>query len=147
MKTLRIIFCFLITAFFLVNASAQDLKREYISPKNGYTEVVAYTVDNIKTIYVSGQVGEGETLDAQIRSSMLNLKTQLESAGAGLSDLIKINTYIVDYKEEDLDLFRQAREDIFGDIDRPASTLVGVSSLALDKWLVEIDAVAVVSLK
>ena len=126
---------------------SQGLKKEYISPKNGYTEVVAYSQNGIKTIYVSGQIGEGKTLDEQIRSSMINLKTQLELAGAELEDLVKINTYIVDYKESDLDVFRQAREDIFGNIDRPASTLVGVQALALDKWLVEIDAVAVIEIK
>jgi len=130
-----------------VSVYGQGLKKEYISPKNGYTEVVAYTSGNVKTIYVSGQLGEGDSLDAQIRSAMTNLKIQLELAGAGLADLVKINTYIVDYKEKDLDIFRNAREDIFGDIDRPASTLVGVSALALDGWLVEIDGVAVIEVK
>jgi len=130
-----------------VSVYGQGLKKEYISPKNGYTEVVVYTSGNVKTIYVSGQIGEGDSLDAQIRSAMTNLKIQLELAGAGLADLVKINTYIVDYKEKDLDIFRNAREDIFGDIDRPASTLVGVSALALDGWLVEIDGVAVIEVK
>jgi enamine deaminase RidA (YjgF/YER057c/UK114 family) len=125
----------------------QGLRKEYISPKNGYTEVVAYTSGNVKTIYISGQIGEGGSLDEQIRAAMTNLKVQLELAGAGLADLIKINTYIVDYKQEDLDVFRKAREDIFGDIDRPASTLVGVQALALDRWLVEIEGVAVVEVR
>jgi enamine deaminase RidA (YjgF/YER057c/UK114 family) len=139
----------LVLVLFLASISgySQELKKEYISPKNGYTEVVAYTSGNVKTIYVSGQIGEGDSLDEQIRSAMTNLKMQLELAGAGLVDLVKINTYIVDYKQEDLDIFRKAREDIFGDIDRPASTLVGVTALALDGWLVEIDGVAVIEVK
>ena len=125
----------------------QGLKKEYISPKNGYTEVVAYTSGNVKTIYISGQVGETGSLDEQIRTAMTKLKAQLELAGAGLANLIKINTYIVDYKQEDLDVFRKAREDVFGDIDRPASTLVGVQALALDGWLVEIEGVAVMEVR
>jgi len=141
-------FCVLIILLISSTVSlGQGLIKEYISPKNGYTEVVAHTTGNVKTIYISGQIGEGESLDEQIRSAMKNLKEQLELAGAGLADLIKINTYIVNYKQEDLDLFRKAREDIFGDIDRPASTLVGVQALALDGWMVEIDGIAVIEVK
>src|SRR5437773_3248664 len=56
------------------------------------------------TIYVSGQiaydsngklVGEGD-MKAQTRQVFDNLKSILESAGSGLKDIVKINTYITD---------------------------------------------------
>jgi enamine deaminase RidA (YjgF/YER057c/UK114 family) len=50
----------------------------------------------------------------------------------------------VNYEPEDLDVFRNVRKEIFTDAITPASTLVGVTSLALPAWLIEIDAVAVI---
>ena len=68
----------------------------------------------------------------------------LESEGGGYENLVKINSYIVDYQPEHLDVFRNVRKEIFTDEITPASTLVGVTSLALPEWLIEIDAVAVI---
>lgn len=132
---------------FIQPLAAQTFKKEYIHPQNGYTQVVALTHGNIKTIYISGQVGEGNDLASQMRSVWEHMREELKAAGADLEDLVKINTYIVDYKPEDLDIFRDIREEVLGDSPRPASTLVGVSSLALKQWLVEMEAVAVVELK
>ncbi len=126
---------------------AQTFKKEYIHPQNGYTQVVAITQGNVKTIHVSGQIGEGDNLASQMRSVWANMRKELQAAGAGLGDLVKINTYIVDYKPADLAVFRDIREEVMGDMPRPASTLVGVTSLAGDGWLVEMDAVAVVEIK
>jgi enamine deaminase RidA (YjgF/YER057c/UK114 family) len=67
----------------------------------------------------------------------------LQSEGGEYTDLVKINTYIVNYEPEDLDVFRNVRKEIFTDAITP-STLVGVTSLALPAWLIEIDAVAVI---
>jgi enamine deaminase RidA (YjgF/YER057c/UK114 family) len=55
-----------------------------------------------------------------------------------------MNTYIVDYQPEQLEIFRNVRKEVMGDEKMPASTLVGVTALARPEWLIEIDAVAVV---
>ena len=43
-----------------------------------------------------------------------------------------------------LETFRTVREELLGDTDMPASTLVGVAALGRPEWGVEIEAVAVV---
>lgn len=121
------------------------MKREFINPATGYTQAVAVTSRGpIKTVYISGQIGEGEGLENQMRSAWTHLGEQLEAAGAGFQDLVKITTFIVNYRPDDLDTFRNVRNEFLKETDRPASTLIGVNSLALRKWLVEIEAVAVV---
>lgn len=118
--------------------------KTFINQKNGYSESVLITNGNQKTIYVSGQIGEGPDLDTQMRDVLANLEAALQSAGAEMTDIIKMNTYIVDYEPAMLDTFRSIRKELMGDEKMPASTLVGVTSLALPEWLIEIDAVAVV---
>jgi len=126
---------------------SQEIQKEYINPAGGYTNVVAVTTGNIKTLYIAGQVGNGDTLEEQIRTAYRGVLKQLEDAGATFSDVVKMNTYIVNYRQEDLILFRRIREEIFGDQKMPANTLVGVTSLARDALKVEMEAIAVVAVK
>jgi len=135
---------------FMVQTQAQNtahFEKDYINPANGYTQVVAITTGNVKTLYISGQVGEGEDLESQVRSAFHNLEKQLHDAGATLADLVKTTTFFVDYRPAHLETFKQVREEFLGDRNLPASTLVGVQSLALERFLVEIEAVAVVELE
>ncbi|MEZ4974473.1 MAG: RidA family protein [Cyclobacteriaceae bacterium] len=124
---------------------AQPLDKNFINPGPGYTQVVVTEASSVKTIHVSGQVGEGKNLEEQLRAAFKNLEKQLKDAGATLSDIVKMNTYIVRYKESDLDTFRKVRGEILGDSNMPANTLVGVYSLFKDQYLVELEAVAIKS--
>jgi enamine deaminase RidA (YjgF/YER057c/UK114 family) len=69
----------------------------------------------------------------------------LAAAGATYADIVKITTYVVDYKPEHRIIIGQARAPFFANGTPPASTLVGVAALAVPEWLVEIEAVAVVA--
>ncbi|MEQ8423710.1 MAG: Rid family hydrolase [Cyclobacteriaceae bacterium] len=124
-----------------------QIQKEYVNPGPGYTNTLVVTDGNTKTIYISGQVGEGKDLEAQIRSSFMSLKKQLSDAGAQFSDVVKMTTYIVKYKESDLDIFRNVRKEILGESNMPANTLVGVFSLYKDEYLVEMEAIAVINIK
>ena len=124
---------------------AQELQKEYINPASGYTNVVAVTSGGVKTLYIAGQVGNGETLETQIRTAFEGVLKQLSDGGAQFSDVVKMNTYIVNYRAEDLALFRRIRQEMFGDAKMPANTLVGVTSLATDAIKVEMEAVAVLA--
>jgi len=121
-----------------------SLEKTYIDTHNGYSEAVVVVSGGLKTIFVSGQVGEGPDLDSQMRSALAKLVAVLGKAGAGMEDVVKMNTYIVDYGPETLGTFRGVRKELLGDSDMPASTLVGVEALALPEWLIEIEAVAVI---
>jgi len=105
-----------------------------------------------RTIYIAGQVamdaegklvGAGD-LGAQTEQVMRNLATALAAAGASFADVVKITTYVVDYKPEHRPIIAKARSPHFAGREPPASTLVGISALAAPGWLIEIEAVAVV---
>jgi 2-iminobutanoate/2-iminopropanoate deaminase len=100
------------------------------------------------TIYVSGQiaydsngklVGEGD-MKAQTRQVFDNIKSILKSAGSGLKDIVKINTYITDGSKF-MDMLA-VRSEIFGN-DPPASTAVVVAALAFPALLIEVEAIAI----
>lgn len=139
-----VVIIFLAFGFLITEA---QVSKEFISLGAGYTNTLVVTNGKVKTIYISGQVGEGKDLEAQIRSSFMNLKQQLTDAGATFADVVKMTTYIVRYKESDLDIFRGVRKEILGEKNMPANTLVGVYSLFKDEYLVEMEAIAVVETK
>jgi 2-iminobutanoate/2-iminopropanoate deaminase len=100
------------------------------------------------TIYVSGQiaydsngklVGEGD-MKAQTRQVFENIKGVLESAGSGMKDIVKINTYITDGSKF-MDMLA-VRGEVFG-ADPPASTAVVVAALAFPALLIEVEAIAI----
>jgi enamine deaminase RidA (YjgF/YER057c/UK114 family) len=57
--------------------------------------------------------------------------------------IVKITTYVVNYKPEHRAVIGKARAPFFASGKPPASTLVGVAALAMPEWLVEIEAIAV----
>ena len=120
--------------------SSPKISREYIKPHNGYSEAVVITSKNKKTIYLSGQIGNGETLEIQMRDALNKLLKLIEECGGSQKDIVKMNSYIVNYKTSDLDTFRKVRKEILGDSEMPASTLIGVQALALPEWKIELDA-------
>jgi 2-iminobutanoate/2-iminopropanoate deaminase len=100
------------------------------------------------TIYLSGQiaydssgklVGEGD-MKAQTRQVFDNIKSILASAGSGLKDIVKINTYITDGSKF-MDMLA-VRGEVFGN-DPPASTAVVVAALAFPALLIEVEAIAI----
>lgn len=121
-----------------------------LSTPRGYTHVV--TASGGRTVYVAGQVAlnaQGELvgksdLRAQTRQVFENLRLALAGAGASFKDVVKWNTYVVNFKAEDLPVLRDVRTEVLKDVTPPASTLVGVSALANPDFLIEIEAVAVV---
>lgn len=115
-----------------------------------FSQVVAAT--GTRTIHTAGQVaidehGElvgGSDLALQTEQVMRNVGLALAAAGAGFDDVVKITTYVVNYKPEHRAVIGLARAPFFAGRTPPASTLVGVSALAMPEWLVEIEAIAVV---
>ncbi|WP_339335794.1 MULTISPECIES: RidA family protein [unclassified Croceitalea] len=117
---------------------------EHIDARQGYSEAVIVEANGTKTIYISGQVGEGEDFEAQFRDAINKLTGTLENTGATFKDVVKYSTFVVDYKPEYLDAFRAVRKEVLGDANMPASTLVGVETLGAHSWGVEIEAIAVI---
>ncbi len=123
-----------------------DLSIERFAPSNGFSGAVAATAHGVTTVYISGQVGEGEGLTAQTGSVWARIGQRLEEAGASHADLVKTNIYIVDLDPaSDLPAYRAGIPAVVSNLEqKPASTLLGIPALASDRFLVEVDAVAVV---
>ena len=123
------------------------LSPKTMSPPFGYSHVVDAPAGRI--IYISGQVPlntEGELVgqgdfEAQARQVFANLSAALEAAGAGWSDVVKLNYFLT--KIGELATVRTIRDEYVDTERPPASTLVQVSSLFRPEAMVEIEAVAV----
>ena len=121
------------------------IEKEYIEPNEGFSQTVVVKTGNFKTLYISGQIGDGADLEAQTITTFQNLEKQLTNCNATFKDVVKMNTYIVNFNPEvDLPVFRKVRKQFLGNENYPASTLVGVESLGRKEWLIEIEAIAVV---
>lgn len=120
-----------------------------LAPPPGYTQVVEATGG--RTIYVAGQVAldpSGDVvgrddMDAQTRRVFENLGIALAAVGASFDDVVKLNYYVVDISH--LGIVREVRDEYVNTQRPPASTAVEVRRLARDEFLIEIEAVVVVS--
>lgn len=134
------------------------MAKEFINPptlpnwEESFTQVVTVSPAAARTVYVSGQVavderqnliGEGD-LGAQAVRAFENLATALAAAGAGPGDVVKLHIYVKDYEPADATAIGDALRSVFGHGKLPASTWLGVQSLAKEGFLVEVDAIAVV---
>lgn len=121
------------------------IEKEYIEPNEGFSQTVVVKTRNFKTLYISGQIGDGANLEAQTIATFQNLEKQLQNCNATFKDVVKMNTYIVNFNPEvDLPIFRKVRKAFLGNENYPASTLVGIQSLGRKEWLIEIEAIAVI---
>jgi reactive intermediate/imine deaminase len=123
------------------------LSPETMSPPFGYSHVVDAPAGRV--IFISGQVplntdgelvGEGD-FETQARQVFANLSAALEAAGAGWSDVVKLNYFLTDIGE--LAIVRAIRDEYVDTERPPASTLVQVSALFRPEAMVEIEAVAI----
>jgi enamine deaminase RidA (YjgF/YER057c/UK114 family) len=67
----------------------------------------------------------------------------LAELGVGVDDVVRTRQYVV--RADVADAVGEVHGDVFGDV-RPASTMVVVAGLLDPRWLVEVEADAVVSL-
>lgn len=116
----------------------------------GYSQVVE--VGGGRTLYISGQValdaaghvvGAGD-FRAQIEQVFANLQAALDAAGATFAHVVKLNYYVIDMAH--LPILREVRDRYLNRPAPPASTLVEVRRLALEEFLVEVEAIASVPL-
>jgi enamine deaminase RidA (YjgF/YER057c/UK114 family) len=129
--------------------ATQHINPSGVGAPSNYTHVVSASGGSI--VFISGQVGldasgkmAGDTLESQGAQVFENLKTCLASVGATFENVLKLTTYIVNYKPEDRAIIGGLRSKYLPGTNPPASTLVGVQALAVPGLLVEIEAVAAI---
>ncbi len=130
----------------------QTLQPEQLFPSApfGFSQVVVSSGD--RYIHCAGQTAwdndmqlvGGMDLGKQMRKALENVGHALEAAGASPADVVRIMTFVVDYRPEYAAVLGQAMAEFFGADNLPAATLVGVQALAMPEFLVEVQATAVV---
>ena len=126
--------------------------REWTNPAGVHAPQAHYShVARVgKTLYISGQLGLNESGElaggagdakAQARQAWRNLIAILASFGATPRHLAKTTTFITHWAYRPL--VGEARDEFFASPPYPASTLVVVQGLAEPRFLVEIEAIAV----
>ena len=131
-------------------ATAQDLTL--VNPpalgdptQFGYSTAVIAPAGT-RIAHISGQGGMdgigalSPEFDVQVAQAFANLRTALEGIGARPDQVAKITIYVVDHDMSKLGPVMQNVMQTFGE-RLPAQTLVGVSKLALDGMLFEVEAV------
>ena len=112
----------------------------------GFTQVVAVDSAGVRTIYISGQTGQSEGLEAQSVEAFNGLKQRLEDAGATPDDVVKLTTFIVDFTPDKIPAAFKGFGSVFTNREHPpANTLLGVQALFQPHILLEVEAIAVVS--
>ena len=132
------------------------MPKEYINPpslfrsgEHGFSQAVA--ASGTRTLYVSGQTAwdanrqlvGGTDLAAQAKQAFQNLQTVVEAAEGSITDVVSLRIYVVDYRPEKAEAVGDALRETFRGPAKPATTWIGVVSLADPGFLIEIEAVAV----
>jgi enamine deaminase RidA (YjgF/YER057c/UK114 family) len=61
-----------------------------------------------------------------------------------MQDIVKVNTYVVNLKPDQRPIIGEVRKKYISAEHPPASTLIGVTALAREEFLIEIEAIAAV---
>jgi enamine deaminase RidA (YjgF/YER057c/UK114 family) len=129
------------------------MERRFINPlelsvPTNYSHVAVASAG--RTVYVSGQIALDSTgrvvgkddLHAQTVQVYENLKAALGAAGANFADVIKMVSYVVALDPARAQIVRDVRAQFLPAGHKPASTMVGVTSLVNPDLLVEIEMIA-----
>lgn len=132
------------------------MTKEYINPstlfpsgKYGFSQIV--TTQGGRTVYLSGQAAFdvqenviGTNHQEQMQQCLRNIKAGMEAVGGSLEDVVSLRIYVVNYNPDvQSDLVAEGIKEFFKRDRLPAATFIGVSTLAVRDFLVEIEATAV----
>jgi 2-iminobutanoate/2-iminopropanoate deaminase len=115
--------------------------RGLAPPDGGYSHGVVATGE---LLFISGQTPEGldgtvsSAPDEQFRQIWSNIEAVLQSAGAGLGDLVQVRTYLA--SREHTGVNSEVRQAVLGG-HKPALTVI-ICELFEPAWVGEIEAIA-----
>jgi enamine deaminase RidA (YjgF/YER057c/UK114 family) len=128
------------------------MKKQHVNPvswqeKFGYSQ--GCRVDEAqRLLFVAGQIAldaDGEVVgagdfEAQARQVFRNIGRVLEQAGMSFENLVQVGVFMTDIGQ--LRTYARVRDEFVDTASPPASTTIGVTSLALPGLLVEVNAIA-----
>ena len=119
------------------------------SVKFGFSQIV--TTQGGRTVYLSGQAPfnaeekvVGTNRREQMQQCLRNIRTALEEVGGSLNDVVSIRIYLVNYDPDtEGTTVAETLKEFFPGNHPPATTWLGISSLAVKDFLIELEAIAV----
>lgn len=117
-----------------------------LHPAPGFSHVAV--ARGARTIHFAGQVAldeqfgivGGDDLGEQTKAAMRNLERAMQAVGVGWDDVVRRTIYTLHPTQ--FEAISAAISEVTGGADDPAQTIVGVTGLALDGLLIEIEATA-----
>ncbi|WP_127128507.1 RidA family protein [Georgenia sp. SYP-B2076] len=114
-----------------------------IHPAPGFSHISIAEPGRIA--YIAGQVAlapdfsvrGGDDLGEQTRAAMENVKLALDAIGATWDDVVRRTIYTL--RPTEYEVMTRAIEQVQGSDRHPAQTIVGVTGLAVDGLLIEIE--------
>lgn len=133
-----------------MNKISFNPQKLFDSTKAGFSQVVVCEMG--KQVFISGQVAWDENrnivgennLKIQAQKAIDNLKIAIESTGGNLQNIVVLRIYIVDYKSEYGAIISEILINNFENSTLPASTWINVKGLANKKFLIEVEAQAII---
>jgi enamine deaminase RidA (YjgF/YER057c/UK114 family) len=133
------------------------MKKELISPKGQYKSGRAYSpavkvsVSDAQIIFIAGQIPKDESgnivglgdIEVQTECVFDKMIEILEESGATVDDLVKVNIYLVDIKN-DFEKVSAIRNRYLNGT-KPAATTIGITATVCEGCNIEVDAIAVKS--
>ncbi len=133
------------------------MPKEHINPAELFSSVPlgfsqAIACNGGRTIYLSGQTAwdsqkkivGGMNLQEQARQALKNLQIAVEAAGGKLNDVVSMRIYVVGNQSSQIASVGEVLREVFSGEKPPTSTWLGVASLAVKDFLIEIEAIAVI---
>jgi enamine deaminase RidA (YjgF/YER057c/UK114 family) len=132
------------------------MPKEYINPgslfpsvKFGFSQVV--TTQGGRTVYLSGQTPfnaeekvVGTNRREQMQQCLRNIRTALEAVGGLIDDVVALRIYLVNYNPDtEANTIAEVLKEFFPSDRLPTTTWIGISTLAVKDFLIEIEATAV----
>ena len=130
----------------------KTLQPEQLFPSApfGFSQVVVSSGN--RYVHCAGQTAWDENMELvggmdlgqQMQKALENVGHALEAAGATPANVVRIMTFVVDYRPDQAMILGQTMAEFFDAENLPAATLVGVQALAMPEFLVEVQATAVI---
>ena len=104
---------------------------EHIDIATGFTQVVTSTDRGVKTIHVSGHVGQGDDLKAHVESAFAGVVRRLGQAGATAEDVVKVRDILAELgaKERAEELIAQYRAEAADALEIPGVNAAGRTAM------------------